>query len=136
MKTAKFKYIETILRDYPKTDEYIKYRMQELMYPFNEHRDENIGGSRGSMTDFAVERMAITIADDRRLTALSNNKKTIDLCLYRSDNITQKLIKGMYFTNDYPTIQSAALDISMSCSQLRRRKNEFFAMLEDELGLP
>ena len=134
MERNKFNYITSLLYDYPKTDEYIKQRTEELMYPYNPNHDENIGGGRSNITDNPVERMAINIATDRRLTTLERNKKIIDQCLDQCSWETYKIIDTVYFKRA-KSVEGVAMEIPLSASQVRRLRQQFFERVADELGI-
>lgn len=134
MDRNKFNFITSLLYDYPKTDEYIKQRTEELMYPYNPNHDENIGGGRSNITDNPVERMAINIATDRRLTALDRNKKIIDQCLDQCSWETYKIIDTVYFKRA-KSVEGVAMEIPLSASQVRRLRQQFFERVADELGI-
>lgn len=134
MERNKFNFITSLLYDYPKTDEYIKQRTEELMYPYNPNHDENIGGGRSNITDNPVERMAINIATDRRLTTLERNKKIIDQCLDQCSWETYKIIDTVYFKRA-KSVEGVAMEIPLSASQVRRLRQQFFERVADELGI-
>ncbi len=134
MDRNKFNFITSLLYDYPKTDEYIKQRTEELMYPYNHNHDENIGGGRSNITDNPVERMAINIATDRRLTTLERNKKIIDQCLDQCSWETYKIIDTVYFKRA-KSVEGVAMEIPLSASQVRRLRQQFFERVADELGI-
>lgn len=134
MERNKFNFIASLLYDYPKTDEYIKQRTEELMYPYNPNQDENIGGGRSNITDNPVERMAINIATDRRLTTLERNKKIIDQCLDQCSWETYKIIDTVYFKRA-KSVEGVAMEIPLSASQVRRLRQQFFELVADELGI-
>lgn len=66
MRTSTFNYIKDILADFYKTDEYIRQREEELRHPYQE-ADLNAGIRGQGLHSVVTERMAITIAMDRRL---------------------------------------------------------------------
>ena len=134
MERNKFNFITSLLYDYPKTDEYIKQRTEELMYPYNPNHDDNIGGGRSNITDNPVERMAINIATDRRLTTLERNKKIIDQCLDQCRWETYKIIDTVYFKRA-KSVEGVAMEIPLSASQVRRLRQQFFERVADELGI-
>lgn len=134
MDRNKFNFIASLLYDYPKTDEYIKQRTEELMYPYNPNQDENIGGGRSNITENQVERMAINIATDRRLTTLERNKKIIDQCLDQCSWETYKIIDTVYFKRA-KSVEGVAMEIPLSASQVRRLRQQFFERVADELGI-
>lgn len=134
MERATFNYIAKVLHDYPHIDQYINDRELELMAPWRE-QDQNIGGGKASMSN-GQERMAITIADDRRLTNLQNRKLVVDKCLGQVDKHTQCVIEELYFkAQPELTMHGLADKIGMGDATVRRRRNHFFELVAGELGL-
>ena len=134
MERAKFNFIASLLFDYPKTDDYIKQRVEEITYPYNPKADSNIGGGRSNIANKPVEKLALNLATDRRLTALENNKRIIDECLDESDGDTAKIIEEVYFHKS-KTIEGVAMELPLSPSQARRKRQYFFQAVSDRLGL-
>jgi len=134
MERATFNYIAKVLHDYPHIDQYIKDRELELMAPWRE-QDQNIGGGKASMSN-GQEHMAITIADDRRLTNLQNRKLVVDKCLDKSDELTVDIIQELYFKErpEY-TVQGLADKLNLNDSTLRRHRGQFFKLIAEEIGL-
>lgn len=134
MERATFNYIAKVLRDYPHLDQYIQDREQELMAPWRE-QDENIGGGKATMRN-GQERMAVTIADDRRLSNLKDRKKNVERCLAQSDRNTTMVIQELYF-KDRPiyTMEGIAELLNADKSTVSRWRAHFFQLMADELGL-
>lgn len=133
MRNSTYRYVVQILRDYRRTDTYIKQREEELMYPYRSH-DENIGGGRSGFISDTTARMAITIADDRRLSNLENNRNIVDACLNETDEVTKDLIDEMYITNNYSIVR-ASQEINITDRHARRLHSKFVEKVADELGL-
>lgn len=134
MERATFNYIAKVLRDYPHLDQYIHEREQELQAPWREH-DENIGGGKATMSN-GQERMAITIADDRRLNNLRDRKKNVEHCLSLSDEVTRQVIKELYFVERPElTVHGVAEKAHADDTTVRRWRQHFFELMADELGL-
>ena len=137
MQWPKFKYIEAILRDYPDYDKYIEERERELFYPTTLYEDENIGGGRSGEISKPTERKAITIAEDKRLCALSKYKTAVKDALEETDETTKAIIEQYYFARpQLKTWAGIANEIHVSERQCRRFRDAFFEMIEDKLGLP
>lgn len=134
MRTSTYRYVVQILKDYRRTDTYIRQREEELMYPYQAYQDENIGGGRSGQTSDTTARMAITIADDRRLSNLEKNRNTVDACLNDTDEVTKDLIYQMYITNEYSVIR-ASQEINITDRHARRLHSKFVEKVADELGL-
>lgn len=135
MRTSTFNYIKDILADYYKTDEYIKQREIELRYPYRES-DLN-ADIKGQGTNSAItERLAITIAEDRRLCNLERNRDVVRSCLEESDEQTKIIIEELYLKKRPTlTLLGVAQQLYISKNTAYRLRNEFFKKVADELGL-
>lgn len=129
-----YRIIQGLLRDYPDIEKYIQEREMLLQCPYYDE-DENVGGGKAqNKKDDHVERLAISIADDKYLTNLRKNKKAIEKCLKESDETTQRIIEELYFKHDL-TLTGVAHREHLSISQVGRRRSHFFKRLGQELGL-
>ena len=135
MRTSTFNYIKDILGDYYKTDDYIRQRELELRHPYKE-TDVN-GDIQGKGTNSATtERLAITIATDRRLWNLERNRNIIQSCLAESDEQTQVIIEELYLKNRPPlTLLGVSQQLFISKNTAYRLRNAFFERVAEELGL-
>jgi len=104
------------------------------MYPYNSNQDDNIGGGRGNIPDKPIERMAINIATDRRLTTLERNKKIIDQCLDKCGEDTNKLVDMVYFNKSH-TLEGAAMNTLVSYSKAKQLRLNLFELIADELRI-
>ncbi|MEI5994014.1 transcriptional regulator [Candidatus Enterococcus mansonii] len=95
MKKSTFNYIKDILADYPRVDEYIKQREEELRYPYREN-DLN-AGIKGHGAGYDVQdRLMITIEQDQRLAALERNKRVVSNLLEECCEDTKVIIQELY----------------------------------------
>ncbi|QHB52463.1 DUF722 domain-containing protein [Lentilactobacillus hilgardii] len=137
LKKALFDYIAEIISDYPKTDQYIKEREDELMNQFQDFRDENVGGGRAQYkNNTGVQDMAITLAIDKRLNTLKRHAKAVEECLNETDDDTKIIINELYIKH-HPTLNvyGVAERVNLSASQVKRRRSKFFETLSVKLGL-
>lgn len=135
MRVSTFNYIKDILADYYRTDEYIKQREEELRYPFKE-KDLNSDIRSVGVNSAVTERLAITIATDRRLCNLERNRDVIRACLERSDEQTKKIIEELYLKRRPTlTLLGVAQQLYISKSQAYKLRNKFFESIADELGM-
>lgn len=95
MRKSTFNYIKDILGDYPRIEEYIKQREEELRYP---HRESDLNaGIKGSRQDYDVQdRLMITIEQDQRLAALERNKRVVSTILDECCEDTKMIIQELY----------------------------------------
>lgn len=132
------KRVEFILREYPKLDNLIKHREEELRYPLS-NTDENIGGGRAQFkeTDAATQ-VLIVIDSDPELDELKNRKQTIERCLAEADEDTNVIIEQLYFKR-YPkyNIMGLVTNNFVSCGRNKAYdlRNKFIGYLVTELKL-
>lgn len=138
MRRETFKYLEQVLQDYPKFDKYIKKREDALLYRFNELTDENVGGGRAlNKKNDAVERQAITIAEDKCIFNLKMNKLAVERTINKFDEETNCIISEMYFNHyrRYTNVRDASDILHISYSTINRKRKLFFEELATEIGL-
>jgi len=137
MKREVFNYIAMIVRDYSTSEMYIHQRERELMNKFQEFRDENVGGGRAqNRKDESTERMAITLAEDRRLNNLKKNEEAVRKALESSDQITKDIIYELYLReNCILTLEGIAQKAHLSVAAVKKRRIKFFEKVAEEIGL-
>lgn len=138
MKKSTIRKVEDILRDYPKIDRYIAKRIEELKYPTTPI-DENIGGGRAQNKRVeSVERMIITIDEDRALNSLRRQRDVIDDCLDECGKDTETIIKELYFKR-YPQFTLNGLVennlLTVGKQQAYNLRNNFIKDVAKGLGL-
>lgn len=135
MRKSTFNYIKDILSDYYQTDAYIKQREEELRHPFIE-ADLNSSIRGQGNHSVATERMAITIAMDRRLWNLERNRDVVKDCLARADENTKEIIEKLYLQkNATVNLLGMSQRLFISKSKAYELRNDFFEAVADELGL-
>lgn len=136
MKTVKFRYIETILKEYPQIDKRIKEWEERLLYPDVVFSDENIGGGNGGRISDPTSTMATTLAEDDSLLRMKFKKATIERVLAASTKETRQIVCDYYLSNPrLKTWHGVAKDVNYSESYCRELRNDFFSRLADELKL-
>lgn len=95
MRKSTFNYIKDILADYPKIDEYIRNREEELRYP---HRESDLNADiRGNKSSYDFQdNMMITIEQDQRLLGLERNKRVVAGLLEECCEDTEVIIRELY----------------------------------------
>ncbi|KRL98035.1 MULTISPECIES: DUF722 domain-containing protein [Liquorilactobacillus] len=138
MKKSTIRKIEDILRDYPKIDKYIEAREMELRYPVKP-ADENIGGGKAeNKRPEVVERMIITIDEDRALNSLKKQRDVIDNCLEEAGEDTERIIQEMYFSRRPQFTMNGLVQNNIVGVGLRKAyalRNSFIEKVAKELGL-
>lgn len=137
MEREVFNYIAMIVRDYPTSEMYIHQRERELMNKFQEFKDENVGGGRAqNCKNESTERMAITLAEDRRLNNLKKNEEAVRKALELSDQITKDIIYELYLReNCILTLEGIAQKAHLSVAAVKKRRIKFFEKVAAEIGL-
>lgn len=137
MEREVFNYIAMIVRDYPTSEMYINRREQELMNKFQEFKDENVGGGRAqNRKDESTERMAITLAEDRRLNNLKKNEEAVRKALESSDQITKDIIYELYLReNCILALEGIAQKAHLSVAAVKKRRIKFFEKVAAEIGI-
>ncbi|MEI5990410.1 hypothetical protein A5881_001903 [Enterococcus termitis] len=95
MRKSTFNYVKDILTDYPRIEEYIKQREEELRYPYREN-DLN-SGIKGNRSNYNTQdNLMITIEQDQRLAALERNKRVVSNILEECCEDTKIIIQELY----------------------------------------
>lgn len=131
------KRVEGVLRDYPKVDNYIYQRKQELTYPPKDN-DENVGGGKSSKISRPQERIIITLDEDMRLRMLERQKRVVADCYLNADKDVRTMIDELYF-KEFPTYTISGLSnqhkINVSIATAKRMRTKFLLDLSQKLGM-
>ena len=134
MDSGTFKQIEIILQEYPKYEDYIKRREEELLNPYTP-QDTNQGGGKSNRTSDTTAVKAITLADDRILQRIRFQHRVVKRTYEQADEITQEIIEEYYFKQPRTkTWDGIALQVHTSKRSCFRIRKAFFGKLADELG--
>lgn len=141
MKKQTKAYIESLLEDYPHYSVYKAQREFELRHPYQEP-DENVGGGKAQFKkNDSVDRMLITIEQDRRLNSLWREHMAIQICFEEAPDIVQTIVKELYFKDPhlrkYMTIGDLVIAKQIPCSRATGYQlfNKFLQEVAVELGL-
>lgn len=108
MKRAIFLHLESILRDYPKMNDYIKSKRDNIYY---------------------------SVDDDRAVSALVNQQSVVKECLSKASDPEIELIDALYFHhNPNQTLDGVAYDLHIAPSTLYYRRNKFLENMRKGLG--
>ncbi|TPR40423.1 hypothetical protein [Apilactobacillus micheneri] len=131
------KMVEKMLFDYPKIDEYVKQRIEEIKNPFDEFKDENVGGGKSNKTTLAVENLVISIDEDKALKALKRQKHAITNSITKLSPDVFTVFKKYYFDGQVRnrTLVSLANQYHLSKSVIYRERDLFFADILKQLNL-
>ncbi|MGX7108337.1 DUF722 domain-containing protein [Facklamia miroungae] len=135
MRKSTFVQIECTLSEYPDYERLLRERKNEILYPYNEFQDENIGGSRSPKISNTTESKALSLVKDKQLNRIKFQKQAIEKCLDHSGRGVKEIIKMYYFTKPrVKTWEGIAQDVNFSRRQCINLRNNFFSRLADELG--
>ena len=135
MDSGTFKQIEIILQEYPRYEDYIKRREEELLNPYVP-QDTNQGGGKANRTSDTTAIKAITLTDDRILQRIKFQHQAVKRTYESADEITQDIIEEYYFKQPRTkTWDGIALQVNSSKRTCFRIRKAFFSKLADELGL-
>ncbi|TPR19971.1 hypothetical protein DY138_00610 [Apilactobacillus timberlakei] len=131
------KMVEKMLFDYPKIDEYVKQRVEEIKNPFDEFKDENVGGGKSNKTTLAVENLVISIDEDKTLNALNKQKSAVESAIKSLEPTFYKIFSRYYFRNEarYKTLQGLAMEYHISKSLLYKERDSLFADILKNMNL-
>ncbi|MDO5650079.1 MAG: transcriptional regulator [Gallicola sp.] len=136
IKTSTFNYIKEILNDYPKIEEYIKKRKEELKHPY---RPDDVNADiKADYSKASMDNYLITLEQDRRLNCLERNRRIIKKLLDESDHDTRTIINELY-TKRFPsyTIPGVVNNNLIKCgkSSAYKLRDNFFREVAKELDL-
>lgn len=115
-----------IIGNYNYIDSLIKKREIEIESPFNEFKDENVGGGRSSGGNSEkVANTAIKFIEDPYIRTLKFQKETIKKIFNDSDADTQRIIKDNMFRKDCKSIKFLSIDMCLSTTSINKKKKKF-----------
>lgn len=130
-----FKKIEAEWFNYFNTKREIALIREEIMNPFQEKVDENIGGGRSNEVGKPTERIATRLSLNKQLNHLQDIVEAIDQVYEALPEEYQKLVKLRYWSkNRQLTWDGIALEIGISERQARRWRNEIVLATAEVLG--
>ena len=135
MDRRQFMFVEAMLERYPHFNNEIERRKQELRVESNSERDENIGGGRSQNNEnHGFESSVIKENEDWIIRRINLNKDSISEQLDLSSELVEKIINELYFKkHSVATVDSLALNWSISRSQISRMRQKFFVGLYPKL---
>ncbi|MHC5228383.1 transcriptional regulator [Enterococcus sp. LJL99] len=137
MKKATFNYVKEIVADYPRVDEYIKQRQEELRYPYREN-DLNAGIKAKHGNYDVQDYLMITIEQDQRLAALERNKRVVSMVLEECCEDTKVIIQELYMRRmPKYNIQGLITNglIFVGRTKAFELRDQFFLMVAKDLNL-
>ena len=123
MDSGTFKQNEIILQEYPRYEDYIKRREEELLNPYTP-QDTNQGGGKSNRTSDTTAVKAITLADDRILQRIKFQYRAVKNTYESADEVTQEIIDEYYFVcalrpHDGEILSKVSSDFTQYPCQLR-----------------
>ena len=130
-----FKKIEAEWFNYFNTKREIALIREEIMNPFQEKVDENIGGSRSNEVGRPTERIATRLSLNKQLNHLQDIVEAIDQVYEALPEEYQKLVKLRYWSkNRQLTWDGIALELNISKRQAMRWRDEIIQATSEVLG--
>lgn len=129
--------INQMLFDYPKIDEYVERRREEIEHPWIE-QDENVGGGKSNKISNPIESMIITIDEDRIIRRLVEQKNAIYTACTHLKPEYLSVIRRYYFYNQasFKTINTIIKELDVPKASFYRAfaafKHEIMSNLELE----
>lgn len=138
------KYIESILHDYPRCDQYINDRIKNMV---QEAAEESLRNSDKVLTEKQIKEALYdgykdpTIKDpktwalkrDNNLAGLQDNQDVINACLAELKEDKLKIVAAVFF-NTYLTAREAAEHLPISEAEVSRIKNKFIKAVAKRKG--
>lgn len=130
-----FTKVRDIMFEYPLYRKQIDMIKDEIMTPYNENTDENIGGSRSSFSKMFEQDKYVLRTEYFKptLERIFLNKRVVEDCLKEIDPNFKKYIEGYYFSN--MSKQKAIAISGYSWSHLKRKRNDLFRRIAFKLGI-
>ena len=130
-----FKKIEAEWFNYFNTKREIALIREEIMNPFQEKVDENIGGGRSNEVGRPTERIATRLSLNKQLNHLQDIVEAIDQVYEALPEEYQKLVKLRYWSkNRQLTWDGIALELNISKRQAMRWRDEIIQATSEVLG--
>lgn len=115
-----------IICNYNYIDSLIKKREIELEAPFDEFKDENVGGGRANgINNEQVANTAIKFIEDSYIRTLRFQKETIKKIFNDSDDDTKTIINENMFKENNRSIKFLSIEMCLSRTSINNKKNKF-----------
>jgi RinA family phage transcriptional activator len=130
-----FKKVESEWYSYHKTLKEIARLREEIMNPFNEDIDENIGGGRSNQTSSPTERIATRLITHKQLNYLVDITNAIEQVYNALPEEYKKLVRVKYWNRD-KSLQwdNIACECNVSRATAFRRRDEIIQATIEVLG--
>lgn len=115
-----------MLFDYPKIDDYVKRRREEIEHPWIE-TDENVGGGKSNKITKPIENMIITIDEDKIIRRLVEQKNAIYNACQNLKPEYLSVIRRYYFYNQarFKTMNMIILELNVPRRSFYRAFSNF-----------
>lgn len=122
------RYVESIIRDYPRTDDYIAERARNMAKAFS--KEQSMLGKEVTVKDPKVW----ALKRDRNLAEVKHNQEVITACLADLTASEREMVAA-YFFNGYTTGERVSEELNTSVSTVSRMKNKFMNAVAKRKGL-
>lgn len=129
-----FKHIEKEIQDYHWTKKYIKRRREEIMNPFNDDVDENVGSSGTSEPGRPTERIATKMMTDVTLRNMEEIIDAIDHVWYTVSEDHREVIQAKYWNGKRMNWDGVAMQVNMHRNTAMKLRKEVVMMIAEKIG--
>lgn len=134
IKKATFKHIESELYAYNDTKKEILRLRDEIMNPYNEIIDENIGSNGTEGPGRPTERMATRLLTHKTLRNLEEIIEAIDYAYDLVSDDHRKVIRTKYWGKKRLNWDGVALELSMHRNTAMKLRKEVVMLIADKIG--
>ncbi len=134
IKKATFKHIESELYSYKDTKREIAKLRQEILNPYNDDKDENVGSNGTSEPGRPTERMATRLLTHKTLRNLEEIVEAIDYAYDLVSEDHRKVIYAKYWSNKRLNWDGVALETNMHRNTAMKLRKEVVMLIADKIG--
>lgn len=134
IKKETFKLIERELFDYQYTKKEIRKLRDEILNPYNEEPDENIGSNGTSEPGRPTERLATKLMTHKTLRNLEEIIEAIDYAYDLVSEDHKRVIQVKYWSKKRLNWDGVALEVNMHRNTAMRLRKDVVMLIADKIG--
>ncbi|WP_078595384.1 DUF722 domain-containing protein [Evansella clarkii] len=134
IKKVTFKNMESEWRSYHQTLNEINLLRQEIMNPYQEDQDENVGGGRSGFISNLTERIATRLSTNKQLKYLNEIAGSIEQVYNALPDNYKKLVRLRYWGTKELTWDGIAAELHVSKRQAMRWRDEIIQATIEVMG--
>lgn len=134
IKKATFKHIESELYSYKETKKEIQRLRQEIMNPYDDDPDENIGSSGTSTPGRPTERMATRLLTHKTLRNLEEIIEAIDYAYNLVSEDHRRVINAKYWSGKRMNWDGVADEVNMHKNTAMKLRKDVVMLIADKIG--